>query len=152
MDIIDKLLAEKSGILNWFIEGLERLRNNGYKFTESKIAKATLDDYLRSVNVVLNFVSENIEEVQGEKLSTAELKNAFINWCDIEGHKKVREIGMTKFLKELRTALEKEEIDSLEQKSNGRVYFNGIMLKEESKHLTSRQSDFVVSSVSRRTK
>ena len=142
IDIIDKLLKEKSGILNWFIEGLERLKNNGYRFTESKIANTTLKEYLRSVNVVLNFVNMNIEESQGDRLSTEELQTTFINWCEIEGHKKIRELGISRFLKELRLALEKEDIPFLEGKSNSKSYFNGIRLKEESEHLKNKRSYF----------
>jgi len=128
--------------LNWFIEGLERLRNNGYKFSESKIANETLKDYLRSVNVTLNFVNTNIEESHGDRLSTKELHTTFINWCDIEGHKKIRDLGITKFLKELRIALEKEEIPFSESDSNGTSYFKGIKLKKDFEHLKIKKSCF----------
>jgi putative DNA primase/helicase len=140
--IDEKFLAEKSGILNWFIEGLERLRQQGYKFTKSKIAKEALNDYMRSVNVVMDFVNTNLEEAQGEKLTTEELQSAFINWCDLEGHKKIREIGITKFLKELRSALDKEEIPYSDSKSDGKQIFKGIMLKDSAKNLTQRKSYF----------
>ncbi|MCP1110327.1 hypothetical protein [Ohessyouella blattaphilus] len=50
--ILDKMLKEKSAILNWFLEGLERLRGNEYKLTKARACeeagKAYMDTQVRA--------------------------------------------------------------------------------------------------------
>jgi putative DNA primase/helicase len=55
--LTDKLLAEMPGILNWAIEGLQRLRENG-AFTESDIVLEATSEYQEESNPVKQWIRE----------------------------------------------------------------------------------------------
>lgn len=57
-DLINKLLEERDGIVQWALVGLRRLIQNNYQFTESPTAKALLDEYKKENNNVLWYVDE----------------------------------------------------------------------------------------------
>ena len=58
-DLNKKLLAELSGIVNWSMDGLKRLRING-QFTESAATKEMKDDFEQLNNPLFGFVNSVI--------------------------------------------------------------------------------------------
>jgi putative DNA primase/helicase len=66
-----KLLAEKSGILNWLIEGALRWKQEGLN-VPTLITNAT-DEYRREMDVIGNFLRERCVQKPGEAVRAQEL-------------------------------------------------------------------------------
>jgi len=77
-----ELSAEIPGIINWMLEGLRRLANNGFKFSETKSTEDTWLFWQRRAGAVQCFIDECVEfEDAGENWITKdELFNAFKQW------------------------------------------------------------------------
>jgi len=58
----DKLTAELSGILNWTLEGLKRLKENGFRFSYKKSIEEIQEIYTRASNPVKAFLDEETVE------------------------------------------------------------------------------------------
>ncbi|MEM7120559.1 MAG: phage/plasmid primase, P4 family [Pseudomonadota bacterium] len=56
----EKLRAELSGIANWAIGGLLRLRSNGFQFTVGELGRAEVDDAARSQSPALRFAEARL--------------------------------------------------------------------------------------------
>ena len=92
-----KLVADVSGITNWAIEGLARLRENG-KFTIPTKMAATLNHYRRENSKTLGFLQDRVvlhrsldtgnlpgvEVVSGDMghVFCDELKKWYVRWCE----------------------------------------------------------------------
>ena len=56
--LLDKMRPEIPAIINWFLEGLQRLIQNGYKFTRSAAAEEAVKEYRQRLDSVYRFISE----------------------------------------------------------------------------------------------
>ena len=92
-----RLVAEVSGLTNWVIEGLARLRGNGSFTIPTKMA-ATLNQYRRENSKTLGFLQDRV--VLHRSLDTGnlpgvevvnrdvghvfcdELKKSYVRWCE----------------------------------------------------------------------
>ncbi len=82
--LTSELLAELPGILQWSLEGLDRLARNG-ALTEpqsSADARAALQDLVSPVSA---FVRENCQ--RGGEIPVAELFAAWKDWCEENNHR-----------------------------------------------------------------
>lgn len=70
--LLDKMQPEIPAITNWFLEGLQRLIGNGYKFTRSSAADEAVREYRQRLDSVYRFISEydGTYTLNGEKLCT----------------------------------------------------------------------------------
>jgi putative DNA primase/helicase len=80
----DKLEAEHSGILNWAIEGLQRLLANGH-FSGDRTPAETEDTWAKWGNSVKRFAKTCIEDEKGSDLPSSEIFQAYLAYCDDEG-------------------------------------------------------------------
>ena len=77
---------ELSGILNWALGGLRRLKENGYDFTTITSTDETRLDYKRRSDPIWAFVEEKIDDSDGEAyVPKEELYNAFRKYCEVNG-------------------------------------------------------------------
>lgn len=128
-NLLDKLLEELDGIFNFALEGLKRLRRNNYRFTQSKVSNMVLESYKEEINVVLEFIRENIVvDKKSDRVVRGEIRNRFDDWCEANRHKGSKEMNSRKFWSEFRKALDNEGIGYKEGKSSGRDYFYQIKL------------------------
>lgn len=97
----DRLAAEAEGILLWALEGLHRLRGNGYHFTESERAKRNLEEIRREDNNVISFLESEgyIRFEQGTHATSRELFEAYRRWCRDNVEKPLAERTFTGYLK-----------------------------------------------------
>ena len=72
--------GEISGILNWAIVGLQRLRDQG-DFTKSSVSEAAVDEYKRENNPVLDFFDDYIQVVEIGRIRIAHLFDCYQHWC-----------------------------------------------------------------------
>ncbi len=80
----EALLTEKSAIVNWMIEGLNRLVSNDFHFTLSQKARENLKEQAAKTDSVTAFLSSQgyiAREPQGAA-STRSLYAAYKNWCE----------------------------------------------------------------------
>jgi putative DNA primase/helicase len=114
----DKLLAEKSGILNWLIEGVKRWRKEGMK-TPKIIINATAE-YRSEMDVLGNFVKECCIQKEGIQIKARELFKCYQDWCEENKERSCSERFLGLRLKEM----------GIEQKrsTDGR-YWQGLCIK-----------------------
>ena len=75
-----KLLTEKSGILNWLIEGVLRWRREGLN-TPAIVLNAT-DEYRGEMDVIGNFIRERCVQQPGATIRARELFRVYQQWCE----------------------------------------------------------------------
>lgn len=75
-----KLLEEKSGILNWLIEGVLRWKREGLN-PPALITNAT-DEYRGEMDVIGNFLKERCVNTPGAMIRARELFRVYQEWCE----------------------------------------------------------------------
>jgi P4 family phage/plasmid primase-like protien len=75
---------EKSGILNWMLQGLQRLLNQGY-FTTSKTQQETELAFLRASDSISAFINETATYNKNVFSTRDDAKNAYNAYCDFYG-------------------------------------------------------------------
>jgi P4 family phage/plasmid primase-like protien len=93
--LIDKLLAERSGILNWALDGLSRLRILG-RFTTPRAVAAAVAEYKREANPVAQWLDE-CTEAGGLTLAST-VYTSYADWARGNGR---QVLNSTNFGKEL---------------------------------------------------
>jgi P4 family phage/plasmid primase-like protien len=107
----EKLENELSGILNWALEGLQRLLKQG-KFTADRTPGETQRTWERWGHSVDRFREACLEESADDAIPKSDLYSAYIQFCEDEGIPKDTQHKMTRELK--RSGLE-----------DGRQYVDG---------------------------
>jgi len=80
-----KLDAERSGVLNWLIEGALLYLTHGLDHFTPPEAKAFAQDYREERDNVGVFAEACIERVEGKKLRAGALYEAYEAWCKANG-------------------------------------------------------------------
>jgi putative DNA primase/helicase len=83
-DLKEKLLKERSGILNWMLGGLRTLQLCGYEFSISEKAKANLEQSKRdSFNVIAFLEDDSAIQLGGEGVTAqcSAIYTAYQLWC-----------------------------------------------------------------------
>ncbi|WP_288710252.1 phage/plasmid primase, P4 family [uncultured Clostridium sp.] len=93
-----KFQREKEGILNWALEGLKRLYENNFEFSENELTDGVKKEYKRENNNVISFVEECCELDGLFSCSRIEVYEAYKEFCVEAGLKALSQI---KFNKEL---------------------------------------------------
>lgn len=93
-----KFQREKEGILNWALEGLRRLYENNFEFSENELTDEVKKEYKRENNNVISFVEECCEIDSLFSCSRIELYESYKEFCGESGLKALSQI---KFNKEL---------------------------------------------------
>lgn len=86
-DMLKKLSTPevKSALLNLAIEGMNRLVDNNYTFTETKTLKDTLEEYYTESDTVKAFlVDDSITENMITALTVNEVYDAYKTFCEVE--------------------------------------------------------------------
>ena len=88
-DIADKNLIEKlttpkelSGLLNWALEGLKRLRENNWCFSTTKSSEETKDKMRMYADPIYAFIKEKCVEGVNESVSKEGLYNVYKDFCE----------------------------------------------------------------------
>jgi P4 family phage/plasmid primase-like protien len=94
--------GELPGLLNWALEGLDRLRRNGWKFTVPAECREVLEEHRRDSNPARSFLMEMfVEDPNGVPIQTRTVYEGYKLWCQNNGH---RPLSNTNFGKEVRRA------------------------------------------------
>lgn len=122
-----KFQKEKEGILNWALEGLKRLYENNFEFSENEITEDIKKEYKRENNNVISFVEECCELDETFQCIRGELYDRYKEFCEKTGFKALSQI---KFNREL------ESNFTVERTRAGFRLWNGIRIKFEDMLLT----------------
>ncbi|HAT4173701.1 TPA: DNA primase [Clostridium perfringens] len=118
-----KFQREKEGILNWALEGLKRLYENNFEFSENELTDGVKKEYKRENNNVISFVEECCELDGLFSCSRIELYEAYKEFCVEAGLKALSQI---KFNKEL------EGNFNITRSRSGKLRsWNGVRIKLE---------------------
>lgn len=116
-----KFQREKEGILNWALEGLKRLYENNFEFSENELTDGVKKEYKRENNNVISFVEECCEIDSLFSCSRIEIYEAYKEFCVEAGLKALSQI---KFNKEL------EGNFNITRSRNGKLrLWNGVRIK-----------------------
>lgn len=114
-------IDELPGILNWALEGLERLRNSKVGFTQSAISDDFIQEYRKDCNYTLVFLQECIAHKTDNFVTRNDLFYIYQEYMKTYGYKP---LGQKNFYQELRK--EFKQVD--EVKYNGYRGFKNIEL------------------------
>lgn len=101
-DLPEKILAGKSGVFNWMLEGLKRLIGNGWEFTISEQAKRNLEESKQeSFNLLAFLADENAVRLGNlsDTITSNDLYSAYEAWCRANGENPVRQKTVAGYLK-----------------------------------------------------
>jgi putative DNA primase/helicase len=118
-DLEQKLFAERSGILNWLIEGAMRWKKERLLAPES-IMNAT-NEYRAEMDIIGNFLKERCVLNPSCTIRIRELFKAYQDWCDDNNEHAVSERFFSLRLKEL---------GYTQKRTSDARHWNGIMLRE----------------------
>ena len=80
--LIDKLKQEADGIFIFALEGLHRLMQNHYVFSETQVNKKELEQYREESDSVLSFVHDYCELTADGRVGSTELFVAYKSYCE----------------------------------------------------------------------
>ena len=116
---IDRIIEnELDGILNWMLEGLQRLLQNK-QLTIPVSSIEALDEYKTENNSVLQFVQDKCDLGANEKILRSKLYENYTQWSLDNGFK--HKTSANTFFKTLES-----EFDITQHKSDGSRYLIGI--------------------------
>lgn len=133
VNLTEKLKTELPGILNWALIGLQRLRENDYRFSPCKSSERLLHEYRVEQNPFLEFVSEclNVDTPQSKEENRI-VYNSFKDWCHQNGHHRFANISSKKFWREFDNAMILSGHEPPERKNSGNHrYCHGITVKKD---------------------
>lgn len=132
-DLYSKIVkSELSGILNWAIEGAERLKNNNYEFSKSKAINEVISEYKRNQNPVEEFLIDRLVYDETEKVSKKDVLDSYKDWIKNQGLTNKANTPQ-KFWKNLEIAINiilNKEVSY--KKINGERFLNNFKLKPDS--------------------
>ena len=100
-DIAEKLIKEDgglSGFFNWCLEGLKRLKENGFKFTTTKNTEEMKLEFEKLSNPIMAFIKEECTIGTDKIISKGELYNTYKDYCG-DGNYKIA--GKSEFSKQI---------------------------------------------------
>ena len=81
-ELLDKFRMEADGIFLFALEGLRRLMNNHYRFSETQVNANELQQYREESDSVLSFAKEYCELDESYSSGSTELFNAYKKYCE----------------------------------------------------------------------
>lgn len=123
--------SEMSGILNWALEGLKRLRANDYRFTESSEINELVDKYQEEQNPVIRFVQDMFVVDEENKIPRKDIFNKYLKWISQQGIDDKNSKSNQKFWKMFQAALDKVNIKVDDKKVKGIRHIKGLRLNSQ---------------------
>jgi len=136
LEITEKLKGEGPGILNWCLEGLERIHSNDNRLPIPTAVKNAVENYRSESDTVRHFIRSRFVIGDTGQITKAELYDQYLVFCENEGDpaiskkaysKRMLEIGLT----EHRTKTQRywqyiREMTDKEHKANESTYQGGL--------------------------
>ena len=119
------------GVINWAIEGLQRLLRNNLTFSVTEVNRKLVADYEMDNNNVHQFVDEAIiMEQEGKDVKATDLYKCYKGFCQENGYSP---LGKNKFMKEAKN-LNLTYSENCKDKDNNRIRgFKNVILKKSAR-------------------
>jgi P4 family phage/plasmid primase-like protien len=116
--LLDELIKEADGIFLWALQGLHRLIENNYKFTEPESMKSIMQEYREHSDTVYQFMQRDCIETANDKdrIKRSEFYERYQAFCESENRKPVSVQNLPQRMAKLGHNLKKR----------GEYYFTGI--------------------------
>jgi phage/plasmid-associated DNA primase len=145
-DLLKKLTTpdELSGILNFALEGLTRLRSNGWTFSNSRSTEEVRQDYIRRSSPIKAFQMDCLVRKADGVISKKALYQAFLDYCK---KMKLAAVTSTTFFKNLPMYFAGNPLQESREdvEGKGRVYcLRGLVVRQQEnwgKPLTKAEGD-----------
>ena len=136
----EKLTNEKelSGILNWSLEGLKRLMQNGFRFSYNKSVEEIEELYTRASDPVKAFLEEETVEDPNAWIVKQDLYQAYVDY--VKKHKLMSPLSPTTFFRNL-LKYRKLATEHKNVKGERKWVYIGIRLKTEEEKEESKEED-----------
>jgi len=95
-NLLDKLIAESSGILNWLIEGCLLWQKQGLDPTPESVQKATAE-YQTDSDPLSQFILEQCAINPQAQVKASSLYKNYVNWCVDQGFKEREQMTSNAF-------------------------------------------------------
>jgi len=135
LELESRFVPELPGILNWALDGLDRLLKRG-RFIQPESGRELLEQVTELGSPIRTFLRERCEIGPGHEVGRGELYNAWVAWCETNGH---RQGSTALFGRDLRAALPNLADGWRGQRE--RVY-KGLRLLERSKVASMNPKDW----------
>ena len=129
--LLTKLYAELPGILNFALEGLQRLRQQQYQLSPAKRIDGALEKYRQAQHPVLQFVEElvRVEETAKEKRSL--FYDVYKIWTRQNERDDCNRVGRQEFWGMMRSIMDLKQIEYCEVKVGGTMYMKGVSISSD---------------------
>jgi len=86
-ELLDKMLKERNAIFNWFLTGIHRLIDNGYKVTKSKACDEAVHEYRNMLDTIFRYLDEFyiITDNKMDMVLKTDFETDYIRWCNHNG-------------------------------------------------------------------
>lgn len=122
--LVQKLLQNAAGILNWAIDGLERVRTEG-RLTVAAASLEARDEVITDTDSVRMFIGDSCEMVPGERCWSFTIYDAYKDFCANRNYKAVSDNEFGKRLKTHAPAV----MRGREGTGRRQWYYEGITLR-----------------------
>ena len=124
-NLLEKFRSEADGIFMFALEGLKRLMNNDYRFSETEVNELELQQYREESDSVLSFVKESCEVGADYEVGSTELFNAYKAYCEECG---LKPFAQRTFVSNLTAVV--TDVTKGKDKTGKRRTLKGIRLQE----------------------
>ena len=126
-----------SGILNWALEGLQRLVKNGFRFTVSDESQKLVEELQEETTNIIEFMKDEnyicYSDDPRKNVTTNELYSTYLEWCESEDNKGNRPYSKRRFSSYLKANADKFNIEESRTIMRGTLQqrgFRGVYIKD----------------------
>ena len=138
--LLDKMYAERDGIVYKAVKALQTVIANGYRFSEPESVSFAREKYMAENNTVISFFEECMCEWPDGKINkyctTGRIFKVYQGWCRENNN------GFAKTAKEFRETLASHlgaDFTAIITRQNGNTYYKDYSLTNEAKEQFSRE-------------
>ena len=138
--LLDKMYAERDGIVFKAIKALQQVIANGYRFSEPDSVNLAREKYMSDNNTVISFYEECMCEWPNGKINkhctTGRIYKVYQGWCRENNN------GFAKTAKEFRETIASylgADYATITTRQNGNTYYKDYSLTSEAKEQFSRE-------------
>jgi putative DNA primase/helicase len=123
--LLETLLSDLPQILNWALDGLDRLRERG-RFVPPRSSEQAVEELVEAASPLAGFLRERCEVGPGREVACHALYEQYVAWCGVSGHRVASQQKVGRDLRSLLPHLQITQRDLPHKK--GTRFYVGITL------------------------
>ena len=125
-ELFDKLLKELDGIFVFALQGLIRLTNKKFRFTQSSQVTKALQQYQSIINPFVNFIKSELNIVENSSEHKSTVYKKFKLWASSQGYNHFANISARQFYLDFEMNLKAQNVTFAIVKINGNKSYKGF--------------------------